>query len=462
MTPASSLEPPVYVELSGPGIHHVLEVGAADDRAFVVGSSRQADVHIDRPGVLAVEFHVELQAGEIWLVPAYRGRGLRVNGVPMTASVRVDRRLVVELGSLALEINRLADVSAVGATTRSNGAPLSLPRDYTEHIPSDEESTSLAMKPIEPDPFQSVTTRQVGVVTQVGPLVTLQQTERIAPLHPVPLLGLQQTERMAPVVVPARAAESSMFQTQRIPLVSAPAVSPPPAATVASFEIRQVGRSTLSVGNLQLAAQETTAFDVSAVAAPPIAPGREELLSMSSPNADRRVLEASKGRSSAVHRFLVHLGQLAKARPSLVLGGGLVGSLFAALALVGAARLVTPTSVSHEHSALVPSATAVPVKVAVPASAPKGSLPPVVAVVPAPLEPQRLARRSSEPTDVELSAAVSHLSAGRFADASRAYGSLATRTDGQVYGAASALLARRASKECTENSQQLRCPEILK
>jgi hypothetical protein len=264
----------LLVELSGSGLRHVFELAELDDRAYLVGSSRQTDFRIDRPGVAAVEFHIERVGSNAWLVPAYRGRGLRVNGAPVTNNVCIDRRLILSLGSFELELRALPEDADVAETSRSSSAPRPLPADYTNTVPTDTACTVVAMKPFEFDPAANVPTEQLPVVRTTTAVIAPQQTQRMAPIRPAPLLLPQHTERLAPVTAqPVRALEptgGAMFETQRLAPVRGPVVAaiPAPQVPIPAHAIRPIeapSRARPPDDPVQMVTQETTAFNVAAV-----------------------------------------------------------------------------------------------------------------------------------------------------------------------------------------------------
>jgi hypothetical protein len=469
-----SLQPPILVELSGSGLRHVFELAESDDRAYLVGSSRQTDFRIDRPGVAAVEFHVERVGSDAWLVPAYRGRGLRVNGVPVKTSVRIDGRLILELGSYGFELRVLPEDADVAEASRSSSAPRPLPADYTHTVPTDTACTAVAMTPFDPDPSENIPTQQVPALRASGAVVAPQQTQRIAPIRPIPWQALQHTERLAPVAVPPPLSSDqyggALFETQRLAPVTAPVaplISSPPAR-IAPAAIRAIDAAPAESPNEQapLATQETTSFDIAAVAIGTLQIASPAFVDAAAHPLPAPTKKAGRPRSShiaASSAFLAQLGTLAKERPVLVVGGGLVAALVLALALVGATRVVEPARHGSANGRAASSAN--PALATPTPSVSAAVVTPVLTLVVVPTPPANPKRTSRSVADPVLVAAVADLASGRVADASRAYGALASRSAGaDVYTKLAALLAKRASTDCSGSapSEPSHCPELLK
>ncbi|HKY34850.1 MAG TPA: hypothetical protein VJN18_02820 [Polyangiaceae bacterium] len=456
---------PLFVELSGAGVHHVFELDS-DERAFVVGSSRQADLRLDHPGVAAVEFHIERVADVACLVPAYRGRRLRVNGAPASGAVPLVGRALVALGTLELELKVLHHEDEANATNRSSSAPRPLPLDYAATIPTDTAPTAVAMKPFVPDPLANVPTQQIPV--QRAPLgLGPQQTERLAPVRPQPLQFPQMTERLQPMFPQGRAAVPvEPQQTQRLTPMTAP---PPSAGRVPALEIRAVGAASTraeapQAAGATLANQETTSFDVAAVAPP--APRNESIdprtvVINATPQGPRQAGKAVSTKPPlGLNNLLTQVGALTKQRPVLAIGGAAIGAMILSFALVGATRVaepkrapVPPTSSASQPALSKPAASAPAV--------PPLPAPPAMVAVPLPADTKPPAKTTKGPHDPELASAVGHLAAGRISEASQAYSALAARpTGGEVYARTAALLSRRATS-CASGSPTL-CPEILK
>jgi hypothetical protein len=454
-TASFQLERPLFVHLSGGAYQHVFELDSTEERAFLVGSSRAADLCIERPGVAAVEFHVERLHGEVWLVPGYRGGGVLVNGAPLVARRRVDQRLVVDLGALSLEVYVSDDEAAPGAA-RSSSAPRPLPADYGSLLPTDTACTAFAMTPFQGTPMDDADSdvllkTQPLAVVRVPVVLAEQRTERLAPIvappppAPTETLPLNQTQRLAPVLVPPPAVRP----TPTI-VVRAPEVAPAPPPPIDSFAA--------------LAAQDTTAFDVEACPPVPEQPQRrEDEVSPVRAVTAQRLARASQPPRRRTHGLLEQLGLLAKARPGLVLGGGTAAALMISLALVGAMQLTTRRGAPPASPPSPGAATMAPI----PSANPVASAvvrPPFVAIQPPPVPSGRRAK-AAVVADPDLVAAVGHLAAGRLTEAAQSYQSLSTRAEGaEVYGKLSALLTRRAGPSCVAPAPANgnACPEIVK
>jgi len=436
----------MFVELSTDGIRHVFELGAADDRAFLVGSSRQTDLCIDRPGVAAVEFHLERAGNDVWLVPAYRGRGLRVNGAPATNRMRLNDRLCVSVGALELELRALQNASEAGTSSRSSSAPRCLPADYSETVPTDTANTSIALKPFEAEPDASMPTLLVPTLRAVAAAVPDQHTQRIAPVRPAPLQSLQHTQRLEPSALlrprPSQAAPQVLFETQRLAPVTT--LLPTPAALEPAVLPSRVlpvlpEEATRSTRLSPLTTQDTSAFDMAAL----------------------------KKEEAQPTTFLTQLGVATRQRPLVILGGGLAASLVLALALVGGSRLAksadrVSTTDTVASALVVVTSPAPPNK---PPAPTETSTMPIVAVPPPAGDTKPAGRGPRKVADPELTNVVGQVSAGRLSEASQTYASLSSRPEGAVvYAKVASILARRASQSCNANSASAPadCPEIIK
>jgi hypothetical protein len=372
---------------------------------------------------------------------------------------------LVALGALELELRVLHDEDEARSTNRSSSAPRPLPIDYSATIPTDTAPTAVAMKPFVPDPLSTVSTQQIPV--QRTPLgLGPQQTERLAPVRPVPLQFPQMTERLPAMFPQGRtAAPAEPQQTERLAPMPAPPAS---AERVPALEIRPVGvpkrPEALLTAAATLANQETTSFDVAAVAPPAPRSERVEdprtvIVSVPPTTPRQAGKELAKAQPLGLKSLLTLLGALTKQRPVLAISSAALGAMILSFALVGATRVaepkrapVPPTPAASQPALSKPSAVA-------PAVSPLPALPVVVAV---PLlgDAKPAARTAKGPLDPELAAAVGHLAAGRISEASQAYSALAARpAGGDVYARTAALLSHRATS-CAPGST--RCPEILK
>lgn len=277
------------------------------------------------------------------------------------------------------------------------------------------------------------------------------------------------TERLPPMFPQRRtAAPVEPQQTQRLAPMTAP---PPSVERVPPLEIRAVGEPKARAEAPQaitatLANQETTSFDVAAVAPPtPRSDSSGDprtVIVSTTPEAPRLPRKAvAPAPPLGLTTFLTQVGALTKQRPVLAIGGAALGAMILSFALVGATRVAEPKRPSAPPAALSASRPAMNNQ---PASAapvqPLPSLPATVAV-PMPTGAKGPVRTGKGPHDPELASAVGHLAAGRISEASQAYSALAARpAGGEVYAKTAALLSRRATS-CATGAPPV-CPEILK
>ncbi len=93
----------LWIELRIDGVARTFELDAAETRAVAVGSLLRADLHIDRPGVAPVHFHIEREHDALWIVPAYGARDLRVNAARLTGPKQLDGQAVIEFSSVRID-----------------------------------------------------------------------------------------------------------------------------------------------------------------------------------------------------------------------------------------------------------------------------------------------------------------------------------------------------------------------
>ena len=144
-------EASVYVELTINGLACAQEFPPAEERAFVVGSTAQADLRVNGIGVAPVQFHIERDDGGIWLIPGYGIADLSVDSIrtlgptALKASTVVEfcdvriRVVVTEADRLATDDDRLAMRKAAGRVSRES---------YSWSLPGEEEPTVVAMRPV--------------------------------------------------------------------------------------------------------------------------------------------------------------------------------------------------------------------------------------------------------------------------------------------------------------------------
>jgi hypothetical protein len=80
------------VDLDVDGARTLFEFDPSGDRAFSVGASSSCDLRVQRESTPRVAFYLERRTDGIWLVPAYRRGGLRVNGVAGYVSTGAQRK----------------------------------------------------------------------------------------------------------------------------------------------------------------------------------------------------------------------------------------------------------------------------------------------------------------------------------------------------------------------------------
>jgi hypothetical protein len=446
---------PMFVELSGAGLRHVLELDSATERVFVVGSSRQADVPIEAAGVASIEFHLERVGDEVWLTPAYRGRGLRINGTVTRDRVQVATGLHLRLGRYDLAVKLLSDREGDGdgdgdrdePTARSSSAPRPLPNDYSLRLPTDTKKTSVALAP-----STSEVADTARIPAKVASMFALpvQQTERIAPVVAI----VQETERVASTGAQRVAAQplpEALLQTVRMEPVRCP-----PRSLIATTH---PGTPPASLSSL--VTQDTTAFDVEALdaVADIVKTGGGASACVDAAPSPPKQIGRGPTRARVLSTMLEQLGIATRQRPIVVAGGALGAALVLALALVGATRI---TGSAAQRPPQRPATSTVALPTAAPSTV-VATVVPAPSVLVAPVPPTATGRAAIR-VDSPLVVATRHLSAGRLAEAAEQYRALGSASDGAVYAKVAALLSRRLSPACasTPATHGDACPEIVK
>lgn len=144
---ARTREAPFLLELDLGDACALMELDADEDRAFSIGSSRYADVRVNAIGVSPIEFYLERRRRDVWLVPAYRARPLRVDGTRVTGPTVLDLPAVIEFaGRRAIVRHRYpreerapASVQRAKPLRREHTAPIppdALPAVYADALPA--------------------------------------------------------------------------------------------------------------------------------------------------------------------------------------------------------------------------------------------------------------------------------------------------------------------------------------
>jgi len=97
----------LWLELTFQGQSHPFALPPDETRAITVGSLEGADLRIARPGVAPVQFHIERDCDQLWIVPAYASEGLRVDTARVTGPKRIDGRAVLEFSGLRVQASVL-------------------------------------------------------------------------------------------------------------------------------------------------------------------------------------------------------------------------------------------------------------------------------------------------------------------------------------------------------------------
>ena len=92
----------IPLELSFDGQTCSFALAPDETRAIAVGSLLGADLRIDRPGVAPVQFHIERENDQLWIIPAYDSAELRINAVRIGGPMSLDTRAVIEFCGVRL------------------------------------------------------------------------------------------------------------------------------------------------------------------------------------------------------------------------------------------------------------------------------------------------------------------------------------------------------------------------
>jgi len=411
-----------YLELSLDGKAHKFELGSMESRAVTVGSLPGVDLHIDRPGVAPVHFHLERDGASVWIVPAYGSGDLRLHGVPVNGPCALTTHGVIEFANLELivSVNSPLSTGSTGSIRANDGSGMS---DLAETIRLQRFAAS---------------ERVVPESLQGSPRVMQEQHTR--PPHPL-------TQRI-PVphgpIAPPRVAKLS----STLPLVYKPVI-------VEAHRIIPILRGPLPDLPITGRTRQSSMRTVSAREQP--SGDRSVGAELSNSNQNTTVIDAPLAMVPRLG-WLERIGTFGQAHPWWVWGFGsscafaLSAMLTVALKHGPPSRPTVATRAAHsapQQSRPAPSSTS-----KTPPGAASATSHPRVAV------PQtRTTLSESTASNPEVGRAVGHLMAGRYGDAEQAYATLCAHQCEPALSALQRILQRRRELGCRESAAG-NCPEI--
>ena len=309
----------IPLELSFDGQTCSFALAPDETRAIAVGSLLGADLRIDRPGVAPVQFHIERENDQLWIVPAYDSGDLRVDAVRIRGPKRLDNRAVIEFCGLrviakVLHLSHAAEpISSARLRQRSLESAQQRVKAFEERPLGAMGSISMISPPCECE--LPTTAFQRFVIPAI--LAEEQATTRYpvfskslerepqcaAAIEPLPDIGLGDVITPAPI----RAVGEFHPTCQSV--------------AVAGFRPHDEASSTLQT-------QETLRFI--AIQWP------QKPLSTRVSYEARAVIQVSSAETakSRVMRLMTQLGIFTESRPALVLLGGAV-TVFVLFAVIG-------------------------------------------------------------------------------------------------------------------------------
>jgi hypothetical protein len=383
------------------------ELSCDDERAIVVGASPRAHLRVDAPGVAPVAFHFERDAAGVCVVPGYQSN-VRVNSMPVRTRSRLPSRAVIELCGVELDVTLLEECIDGASDSVEELGTTEHVRAYALDQALEANTVRFSVPGLDPSPID-LATSTLELPTRV------LRRDALEPEAAPPKLPFDFLERT--LVIERPRVETPPPSTELFERTLALQIQPPPSIPSSLEEV-------------------TTAFEairaVSQAPASTTSPGIEA----PKPIARRRPA-----------RWLTRLGLITKARPLLVSGAASVS----ALALGAALALVVPGPDPHP----APSKTATPSAASVREGAAQTSPSSALASSAAP--------KARQP-EANVADAVAHLSAGRYAHASRAYAALAERRpDAEVFRAITTILDRANDPRCKPgDGRAAACPEVLR
>jgi hypothetical protein len=167
-----------------------------------VGASSNCDLRVQREGTPQVAFYLERRADAIWLVPAYRRGGLRVNGVSAVAPRRIGRAAVVGFG----DVHALLTVRATSEPDEPSDPPTEVSAStrrsrlsYLESLPDSGDRTVFDPRESAGPPSQP--SERTSVIRSTRPAARSARRAPSSPPHLWELLGERPFEALAFVLV---------------------------------------------------------------------------------------------------------------------------------------------------------------------------------------------------------------------------------------------------------------------
>ena len=115
----------ICLEMSADGLTKTISLPPGEGRTALVGSTALADFCVAGVRSAPVALHLERRADTIWVVPAYEGYDLRLNGRRISGATPLEQHSVIEFGGAQLAVTIIvtdADVSSTPQLARARDA----------------------------------------------------------------------------------------------------------------------------------------------------------------------------------------------------------------------------------------------------------------------------------------------------------------------------------------------------
>jgi len=467
----------LWLELSMDGRAQAFELYADETRAVAVGSLPRADFRIDRPGVAPVQFHIEREGGELWIVPAYSSHELRVDTARIAGPRRIERRAMIEFCGVRMEA-RLLDPGPV--VTRTSSARLSSddrdqPKRSSASRVFEQHECGLPERTGSVVPNGDGALPTVAIEKLVSPSVSIpeQPTTHFAPFAGSVVIPVQRTVIIEALRVIPLTSDSE--GDKALPTFKADEASVGPIETTEhtgsvnnalAQEMSQVASSWMTELQSERDGQlvqppadtaTTTYFEPFRISSAPFPVGLVTAM-QSTTDSDAMCVRAGELEPQG---WFEQLGQLSKQRPWLVwlAGTSTMFALAASIALLSKHHQ-RRAEVTVRHSAPTIT-TALPVAKAADRAAIRSTEP--IIVIPAVPVVAAGSPKKGQARKPELVAAVNDLISGRYSDAQAAYATLAAQSpDDPSLLALAQLLAKKLRPQCSSPApiSNISCPEV--
>lgn len=466
------------------------ELPANETRAITVGSLPSTDLRI--PGVAPVQFHIEREGNQLWIVPAYGPETLRVDTARVTGPRLISSRAVIEFCGVRVEATVLD--TAASPRRRSPSARLRQSgfTEHEQHSPSQVFSQGELGVSHSAWPVRTVAGMRAPTVAieraATPPAAVEQPTTRLSPLIAASIEPLQRTaiiERVrvvpltsesnkAPITLRTDEAPTIVFRPilpiERSSDVGADRIGSSPLRLDAPESVRKKPASARGAGYpAQRDSQQTTHFEPIRISQAPVdgiaanerlTASADQLSYLAQPVQATVLTQCLE--PSLIIRWLSEVGRFSMRRPLIV---WIVATL-AAFALSATITKLSKSEKPASHTARRQSALTVPSSPSVASSASPAPAqspdPPALFIISAESTPSSAKPKKGQAARPALVSAVDALISGHYADAHAAYARLSAEApENLALRTTAALLAKKLAPQCssTPRSRSGSCPE---